>query len=378
MSGINIEYSSEKEFGKYYSSKKYYIIQNINITAGKGAGEMTADVLKFDEESENWATSIASEIVNEVIENALQLVTQTSESAINFKTFTECEDNTDNATENFDNKPMSEIIDELNKIHPDNQVREPMPLEVEVKNLLSEMMSPPYNIVFYDKNDIKGGVGDPPVHDISHGEVDYVSENTNIPTTVEKKSRVTDLIKHSKQILSEYITRDASKQNQDNFEEIEEEVIQVIELDCVKPGEEKFLAYRKVRPEEIPLPEDNEDELIKMPDDRTMDIVDLSSKSFEAEQKAVSDEQDEPKEGKSDESKKYNITVVMSPNNSLKPDAGSLCESKLFGSETNAKLKNATHEEKSKKKKWNLGARLMGLLRKNKQQSHTTQTVSRK
>lgn len=385
MSSINIEYTTEKEFGKHYTSKKYVSdIRNVNKNAGKGAGEMTADVLKLEEEGENWATSIATEIVNEVIDNALQLVT--SEPA--FKTIADpkkcpqsgADITEDIVEENFDNKPkpMSEIIEELNKINPDNQVREPMPLEVEVKNLLSEMMSPPYNIVFYDKNDIKGGVGDPPVHDMNHLEAHCVPESTNAPMTVEKKSRVTDLIKHSKQILSEYITHDASKQNQENFEDIEEQVIQVIELDCVKPGEEKFLVHRKIRPEDIPLPEDDEEELIKIPDDQTMDVIDLSSKAFEAEQKAVCETQEDPKECKTNESKKYNITVVMSPNNSLKPDAGSVCESSAFGANSNAKLKNAVCEEKCKNKRWNLGARIMGLFRKNKQQSHTTQTGSRK
>ncbi|KAK9738934.1 hypothetical protein QE152_g9430 [Popillia japonica] len=61
---------------------------------------------------------------------------------------------------------------------------------------------------------------------------------------VEKKTRVTDLVMNSKQVLSLYLMSDESTKYQEDWEEKNEKVIQVIELDYIRPDEEISLRKR--------------------------------------------------------------------------------------------------------------------------------------
>ncbi|XP_025831992.1 uncharacterized protein LOC112903846 [Agrilus planipennis] len=109
------------------------------------------------------------------------------------------------------------------------------------------------------------------------------------PRMVEKKSRLTDLVKNSPQVISEYLKADEdTKKKQDEWERMQESVLRVIELECIKPGEEpKVVPPQKYEPEKIALPEDgNEDDLLSIPPkEENMEDVDLNRASTSSDNK---------------------------------------------------------------------------------------------
>lgn len=315
----------------------------------------------------NLTTIVADELVNEILESALDIATKVSDSALKWRSFTEINDSDnvcidDNETRNK-SQNFNEIIEGLAKINvekvkPEKEVNESAPLAVEVKKLLNEMMSPPYEIVNYDKAPIKGGVGDQPPKGTE-------KEQESVPETpqVEKKSRVTDLIKNSKQILSEYIMKEKAKPMQDKLEETQEEFIQVIELDCVKPGDEPFKANKTYMPEDIPLPDDDEEieEIVRVqPEDNTMEAVNLSQKTLDDKNGSSSTE---AQGGKGDEFNNYNMIVVLSPNENAHLNEGESPSTVNVTEESSDVLKDAVKQVKEKKK-WNFGSRLFGFFKK--------------
>lgn len=316
----------------------------------------------------NLTNIVADELVNEILESALDIATKVSDSALKWRSFTDISeaDNVCIDTNETCNKSanFNEIIEGLTKMNAEKakaekETSETAPLAIEVKKLLNEMMSPPYEIVNYDKAPIKGGVGDQPPKGTD-------KEQEPIPETpqVEKKSRVTDLIKNSKQILSEYIMKEKAKPMQDKLEETQEEIIQVIELDCVKPGDEPFKAHRKYIPEEVPLPDDDEEieEIIRVqPDDHTMEAVNLSEQNVEDQNACTSKD---ALGGKGDEFNHYNMIVVLSPNeNSHLNEGESPSSVNVVTDESSDVLKDAVKQTKEKKR-WNFGSRLIGFFKK--------------
>lgn len=336
----------------------YVILKFLKKTAG--AGEMTRESLKQDEGS-HIASIIAGEIVNEVLENALDIATRVSESALQWRNLATtvksdhaavCHDIVEKMVDNVENRPrrMSEIIGGPDKA---KDVRQAAPLEIEVKKLLDEMKSSPYEVINYDIPS-KGGIGDQPLT------MEKISVPCPLPAPIEKKSRTTDLVKNSKQILTDIIKNESMKQTQEKFEENEEKLIQVIELDCVHPGDKPFKVPKKYDPTEIPLPQDD-DELVEIPDDKNMDQVDLKGRQ-EAAAESSGGQGD-------DQSNNYSMIVVMSPNTSPGNEAPS--DSQMYVGESSgiSSYLNETSDCKEKKKKWNLASKFMGWLKKSKNAS---------
>lgn len=316
----------------------------------------------------NLTNIVADELVNEILESALDIATKVSDSALKWRSFTETNE-VDNERIDVDtcNKSpqLNEITEGLGKIRVENSNKESdesVPLAAEVKKLLNEMMSPPYEIVNYDKAPIKGGVGDQPPKRTEKEHQERVPE----PPQIEKKSRVTDLIKNSKQILSEYIMKEKTKPIQDKLEETQEEFLQVIELECVKPGDKPFKAQRKYIPEDVPLPNEEDEEEIEevirvQPDDNTMEVVNLPQKTPEERNSSSSED---AQGGKGDEFNNYNMIVVLSPNENAHLNEGeSPSTVNVVTEESTDVLKDAVKQTKDKKK-WNLGSRLFGLFKK--------------
>lgn len=260
---------------------------------------------------------------------------------------------------------ISDIIEGLNSISVDQESKQNkqdiIPLDVEMKRLLAEMLKPPYAISNYDISPVKGGVGDQPYDET------LVSEpipELEVPRAVEKKSRVTDLVKNSPQIISEYLMMDErAKQNQEEWEESEEQLLQVIELDYVKPGEEPFRVQKKMFPEDVALPEEiDESELVVPQEDDILNIVDLSSNAFREEEKQLSNITENSDGAKGDEPTNDNMVVVMSPHETA-VSGGEIIENPQTVDQKEIE-ESQIKQPKSKKKKWTFGTKLFGFLKK--------------
>lgn len=237
-------------------------------------------------------------------------------------------------------------------------------LDKEIKKLVTELLAPPYEIS-YEAIPVKGGgVGDQLSEDIAQVIISEPHTEPEVTRTVEKKSRVTDLVKNSPQIINEYLKIDEnSKQTQEEWEETEERLIRVIELDHVKHGEENFKVPKKMQPEDVALPEDeNEDidEVILMPmDDHIMDIVDLTSAPFRDEENEINLENSTLlNEDKRFTHEKINAAFEPTPNTKMNNSE----EQEMSGD-------SAVKDKRRKKKKWNIGSRLWGFFKKSHKQA---------
>ncbi|XP_076258012.1 uncharacterized protein LOC143195046 [Rhynchophorus ferrugineus] len=91
-------------------------------------------------------------------------------------------------------------------------------------------------------------------------------ESVRFHPPVEKKNRLTDLVKNSKQILARIMMTDSKSNLQPDLiptlTKEEETVIDVIELDCVQLHDIPFKCYRSIPPEEVPLPRNDSDDIL--------------------------------------------------------------------------------------------------------------------
>lgn len=238
---------------------------------------------------------------------------------------------------------------------------EPVRLDIEMKRLLSEMMSPPFEAVNYENIPRKDGVGDQPssVEETIAEDTRDIMVDVDHTRIVEKKSRVTDLVMNSKQVLTEILMDEETRKRQEEWEESKEDVLQIIELECIKPEELTTLMNRKIKADSTTnLTDETEEEIfITLPKGDIMDFVDLSAEAFDEEANHLACGNDSRHGGKGDEFKNI-LEHSMSPRSSKSlPNTVSQTEDD-FG------LK------KNKKKKWNFGYRLWGFLKKRAMRHH--------
>ncbi|GJQ85864.1 hypothetical protein Trydic_g15322 [Trypoxylus dichotomus] len=354
---------------------------NIGNQLGNGSGEMKFEVAEKEEVS-SLANCIASEIVNEILENALDIATMRGVPGIECDTIAFSVDDgictfansglnqkmaklEDNVEEiNDECAGIKDIIDGLSGIHISktniSKAEEPLRLDVEMKRLLSEIMSPPYDIVNYETLMRKDGVGDQPVEDfvVCDGEgVDQQDDDCLVDIekikVVEKKTRVTDLVMNSKQVLSEYLMSDESRKQQEEWEEKNEKVIQVIELDYIKPEESALLKRREDIEEDVQEKEEEEEEddfVLPIENDH-LDNVDLGV--FKQDADTVTEKQDGDSENfEENVNTKKSETPTTSSSKSCSLDtamAKEICKRKF---------------ENLKKKKWNINFKFWGFGKK--------------
>lgn len=297
-----------------------------------GGGETNTGNLKVEIAETNLTTLFAEDIVNEVLQKALDIATHVRDSRSKWTTNGRHGLIAEEVKTHFEIK--GQICESGEEIRP---------LESEMKKLISEALSSP-------RKDLpsKDGVGDQPpdAEKLSH-----VNEANTIP--VEKKSRVADLIKNSKQVLSEYILDEEAKLVQDKIEEQQERFLQVIELDCVLPEQAPFKAQKMCDPETVPLPDETSDEEIaRIPSTGKMESVDLNSVECPVRTKM------EPQ-----------------PNE----DDGGSTRAVASSSETEKGRASLTSNKSNEKnKKMGIGARIMQFLRRPKHKARATQTASGK
>ncbi|CAH0553433.1 unnamed protein product [Brassicogethes aeneus] len=147
---------------------------------------------------------------------------------------------------------------------------------------------------------------------------------------VEKKSRLTDLVKNSKQLLSKYILNENIRH--DNPEDDhKEKVIRVFEMD--NQEEDNAIQSANVQLEANHLPEDVQEDF----EDDNLDDIQLEKGS----------------NGDTPENIKKTMTFPIAGTSSTKSFCNRYKTLKLTASEL-------------KKKKWNIGSKLMNIIKKNK------------
>ncbi|XP_065156736.1 uncharacterized protein [Atheta coriaria] len=159
---------------------------------------------------------------------------------------------------------LESIIDGLSKINVE-QVKTPSAMDQQMKRILTEMMS-----IDNSKN---LGVGDSPPID-----KEYPPSFLHRPSkVVEKKTRLTDLVMNSTKAITN-ILNEEQRRKQDEWEEANEHVIQVIELE--QPTKLSDPMY----PETFPLPyDDDESELLLKPQDSShLESIDLATEDASA------------------------------------------------------------------------------------------------
>lgn len=317
-----------------------------------GSGEMSLGNLKVEIAESNIATLFAQDIVNEVLQKALSIVAQVHESKLTWESFGE-------------NKAYNRLIGEYVKkgielcdVRVAEVTLETHPLEMETAKAETDV-----ELVSSKELPGGGGVGDQPIIPKQESEVevfDQPAPQECTTTPVEKKSRVADLVKSSKQVLSAYILDEKTKQIRDALEEEQEQFLQVFELEATKAAQ--FKAYKKIQPEAVPLPNDDadiEEDFQRLPEvTDAMDTIDLSTTATDQEKSEIESEKE-----------------MKGGNTTFKP-LDVIPEIVRDGpSEPN---QDTDESNKDKKKKWNLGSRIMQFIRRPRQKARGTQTVTRK
>lgn len=266
--------------------------------------------------------------------------------------------NFQNEQQNLNIREMVEALHINNA--PATNTEEPLRLDMEMKRFLNEIMSPPYEIINSENAPRKDGVGDQPSTIEETNDNKQEIDHTRI---VEKKSRVTDLVMNSKQVLTELFLNEEEKKKQEDWEEAKEDVIQVINLDCVHADDmDKLMEKVKLTSiESCPTSadEDEDENYTPLPKDEMLDLIDLSEEAFVEEEKnlvCVKDEQHQG--GKGDEYKKtQNINMIPRSSKSLPASSAQSSH-------------NLDETKKDKKKKWNFGNKIWGFFKKHTNKHH--------
>ncbi|KAF5307362.1 hypothetical protein FQR65_LT07079 [Abscondita terminalis] len=311
---------------------------NLSYEIDNGAEEISYFEDKHIKEPSQLANIIAGDIVKEILDNAFEIVSKSNTTSTNW---------IDSGDLNVTNFIKSECL------HVVGDILEAADDKVEMRNHQNETLGP-YDVVTFDTIHAKSGIGDQSFdNQTACYENEIEPENVR---TIEKKSRVTDLVKNSPQIISEYLMIDEkAKQNQDKWEETEEKILQVIELnvDAVEP-----------KPS-INEDDDNaEVEVLHVPKDNDLDTIDLSSVTIKEEgnpivnsQLAKGDQQC-PNEPSSPRSNSNDVEGINT-HSFIEKECHIPCECK-------------TEENKLKKKKWNFGTKFLGFLKKNNKRQNTS------
>lgn len=174
------------------------------------------------------------------------------------------------------------------------------------------------------------GVGD----QLEGDEVVQEGSSTKYPP-VEKKNRLTDLVKNSKHVLAKLILNE----RREAFEAMNEKVIRVVDLDN---GEASFKVRRSIIPENIPLPRSDSREILEETIiEETMDEIQLYASS------------EKQCEGKGDVYKTMTFPLASGSGKNL--SLAARCRTLKFPVEL-------------KKKKWNIGSKIINYIRKHKKE----------
>ncbi|KAJ8935938.1 hypothetical protein NQ314_012559 [Rhamnusium bicolor] len=245
----------------------------------------------------NFAKLVASELVAEILESALDIVE-------------DCE-------KEKSTKVVGDILENLA-----NKFQE-MNISEENKDLIASLS---------EKDECSlplKGLGDQLKAD---GEIITEEASVRHPP-VEKKNRLTDLVKNSKHVLAKLIL---NENKEAKFGPKNEKLIRVVELDS---GDQPFKTRKKVLPENVPLPRNDSEEILEEPKENdVMDEIQL----FGSSEKNGSQEEDDYKK---------RMTFPLAGGSGKTLSIGARCRTLKFPGELNAK-------------KWNIGSKIINYIRK--------------
>ncbi|KAG5883477.1 hypothetical protein JTB14_038351 [Gonioctena quinquepunctata] len=265
-----------------------------------GTGD--CDLEKISKSEQKLATAIATELVSEILEDALDIVEEIEEKSTV--------------------KVVGDIFDNLSNQFQELVISEEKLKMEKIEGIIS---TPPLT-----------GLGDQLETDEGIGEETPIKHQT-----VEKKSRLTDLVKNSKQILAKLMQSESTKETSSGNSPTEK-VICVIELD----SGDQAPKTAEISPENIPLPRNDSCEILKVLDREDMDEIQLSSFSDKGTQKGED----------------YKKTMTF-------PLAGPSEKNLSFS----ARYRTLKFPYELKKKKWNFGTKIMNYIRKHQAKKEAKQ-----
>lgn len=244
----------------------------------------------------------------------------------------------------------------------------PSRIDVETKRFVNEIMSPTTDTTTFENAIRNNGVGDQS-NDVDRTNINdrfkkpCSDDNTRI---VEKKSRVTDLVMNSKQVLTQIFLNDDEKMKQDEWEESRENVIQVINLECVQPRDmDKLIEKVKITSidtiDEDNRENDDDDEdnesFTPIPKDDTLESIDLTIETHndDDKKKCLNDKEDG---GKGDDFKETCTEDLIPRSSKSLPSSSAQSHSQL-----------SDELRKEKRKKWNLNKIWNLFIKKHKRSS---------
>lgn len=246
--------------------------------------------------------NLASDLVIEILENAFEIVDDTDEKP---------------------SKPGRDIMETLSCQFQEMK--------------LSENYNSPESILC-DRS-LKG------VGDQLATEKDSISEEPLRLPPVEKKNRLTDLVKNSKQILSKLILNESNH----HIEAKNEKLLRVIDLDS---KENKYKKKHSIKPEIVPLPPCDSSEILTKPEDQENEGCQYEDKMEEVELASTSF--------------KSNTEEIRAKTMTFPLAGPSGTSSSLFARYRTLKFPNDL-----KQKKWSIGSKLMNYIKKKGQNRRT-------
>nr|XP_023023623.1 uncharacterized protein LOC111511835 [Leptinotarsa decemlineata] len=271
-----------------------------------GTGD--CELEKKSRSEQNLATAVASELVSEILEDALNIVVEIEDQ----KSVKVVGDILENLSNKFQELAISE---------------EKMKMEDKIEAIICT-------------TPLKG-LGDQLEAD------EGISEETPIKhQTVEKKSRLTDLVKNSKQILAKLMLSENTKET--SFDSGPERVLRVVELDS---GDRPSKLKEYISPETVPLPQSDSCEILaELTKEDSMDDIQLASSSDKSTQKGDD----------------YKKTMTF-------PMAGTSGKGLSLAS----RYRTLKFPCELKKKKWNFGTKIINYIRKHQSKKEGKQKAVR-
>ncbi|KAF5289492.1 hypothetical protein FQA39_LY15047 [Lamprigera yunnana] len=344
------------------------------------------ELMYFDErficlkEPLHLANIIVGKIVNEILDNALDIVTESNNTSATLKEvennsltskLTEtkllsehnCLDIISDLVESLEKKPEKKTFETLNKNNA-NDLESNLNIWKQTDNLFSDQV--------VDTIEIKGGIG---VQTIDEN-LDYTYNRiaSEYPKTIENKSHVTDLLKNSLHINER---KKKIKETRNEQEQIEETLIRVIELGNVKSNmsEKENIHFAGFDNRSVNLGSKKNDDVddeanntLEIPTDNDTDAIDISVCIFNKENGLLANNR--AKGDQEQNSSQFNMSFS---------DNSIIIEGNSNDEHLSTKLKNIEalceqkkKETKLKRKKWNLGTKLWRFLKKNNKQSSFT------
>lgn len=204
-------------------------------------------------------------IDNKILESECLLDTNKKSNTIAFEVVQNIVENALDVASDFKQETIGDIVNQYTprcmKDFNEKSQKKLTPTEEEVKKFIGEFNSSPPS----------KGVGDQllPSKEVLPKKKSFTLPGKHF--SLERKARLTDLVKNSKSLISRFLNQDTIKQTENEWEEKNEQFLKSIELNSITPSSS---LKRKEKESSI------DEEFLEIPNETLMDNIDLSKGDF--------------------------------------------------------------------------------------------------